>query len=449
MIPRLHKRGQSFKGACGYILHDAQKTSRDRVLWSATQNLVSRAEDAWFEMFATARDQAALKQQSGQDARGRKNTKPVLHVSLSWAITDNPTSEHMLETARAALNAMGLADHQAVIAAHGDKQHLHVHMVVNTIHPETGMTAPLKYTKERLSRWAEGYERAHGIHCEQRVENNRLRDDAIKARQANGVLMIGDLSKLGQPDAGVESVPYVPVKYKGPSRSDWFTLKDLKDRMKRMRAEMDLSLRVERTALRERHDRDFKALGRDTYAAIDQARAAVAKTFKPQWRDLYRTQKRELRHVAGAATLFERAVFVFGQRERLGRGKPISVRTAVELIRRPGKLTSRIEAVHTRERRSLAQAEKVELHVYSDRIWAQHAGRVDRLKAEQAAERAQQRDAHFAATRRVTLQMAKASLATDLQKGPANDHAGRAVEIKERMAEWRAKNAGKDLGREM
>lgn len=41
------------------------------------------------------------------------------------------------------------------------------------------------------------------------------------------------------------------------------------------------------------------------------------------------------------------------------------------------------------------------------RIWAQHAGRVDRLKAEQAAQRAQQRDAHYAATRGITLQMAE------------------------------------------
>jgi len=31
-------------------------------------------------MFATARDQAALKEQSGRDARGCKNTKPVAQI---------------------------------------------------------------------------------------------------------------------------------------------------------------------------------------------------------------------------------------------------------------------------------------------------------------------------------------------------------------------------------
>ena len=65
MIPRLHKRGTSFKGVCRYILHDAGKDTNDRVLWTETQNVVSAPEDAWFEMFATARDQALLKQQAG------------------------------------------------------------------------------------------------------------------------------------------------------------------------------------------------------------------------------------------------------------------------------------------------------------------------------------------------------------------------------------------------
>jgi hypothetical protein len=269
-----------------------------------------------------------------------------------------------------------------------------------------------------------------------------------KAREASALLMIGDMSKVRTPSVSVEKPPYVPVRYKGPNRRDWFAIKDLKDRMKRLRAEKDLSLRGERVALDERQDRAFKGLYRDTMAAIDHARAGVRKEFKPHWRDLYRVQKRELRHLGNASTIFERAVFVIGQRNRLSRGKPLSMRTVFELIRRRGKLLSRIEAVHTRERRELAQTEKAQVHVYSDRIWAQDAARVNRLKLEQSAERTQQREAHYAATRSVTLQMAKASLAADVQKAPANDQ-GRAAEIKQRMAEWRARNEGKDFGREL
>jgi hypothetical protein len=125
---------------------------------------------------------ALLKAEAGKDARGRKNTKPVLHYSLSWAIGENPTPEHMRETALSSLKVLGLSGHQALMAAHSDKDHLHVHIVVNTINPETGLTAPLKYTKERLSRWAEAYEREHGIHCQERIRNNAEREQAAKAR---------------------------------------------------------------------------------------------------------------------------------------------------------------------------------------------------------------------------------------------------------------------------
>lgn len=452
MIPRLHKRGASFKGACQYILHDPKTTSRERVLWTDISNLVNKADDAWFEMFATARDQAELKRQSGQDARGRKNQKPVMHLSLSWAIGENPTQQHMLETARSALNAIGLGEHQALIAAHNDKQHLHVHMVVNTIHPVTGMTAALKYTKERLSRWAEAYEKEHGLHCEQRVANNRQRDESTKARQASALLMVGDISGLRDPNAEAKKPPYVPVKHKGPSRREWFAIKDLKDRMSRLRAAMDLPLKVERNALREHHDLAYKALRKETANALDHARSGIREQFKPQWRDLYRIQKRELRHVAGAS-VFERAVFVFGQRDRLRHSKPLSLRSAMQLIRNPAKLAGRLETVHARERRSLAQMEKTQAHVYADRIWSQHAVRLEKLKSDQSAERRQQREAHHAATRSVTLQMAKASLAQDCatpDQIPANTNGFKRVdEIKQKMAEWRRKNTGRDFGREL
>jgi hypothetical protein len=389
-------------------------------------------------MFATARDQAALKELSGQSARGRKNTKPVLHYTLSWAIGEKPTPEHMRETALSSLNMLGLDGHQAVMAAHSDKAHLHVHIVVNTVHPETGLTAPLKYTKERLSRWAEAYERTHGIHCEERIRNNAERDRVAKVRE----VLMRDAGGTG------EKPPYVPVKHRGPDRQEWFSRKELQNRMSRLRAEMDLAHKGERDALWQRQQGARRALDDDSRAAVDHARAHVRARYKPDWRDLYRAQRMEAKHVANA-TLFERAVFVLSRRERLGLRKPLSFRQSVSLIRSPGKLLDRIEAVHARERRGLAREEKAEAKVYADRIWAQHRAKVSRLIAEQAAERQALRDEHFARTRGVTLQHAKASLTAEVSREPANDRGQRSAAIKARMAEWRSRNEGKDFGREM
>jgi hypothetical protein len=412
------------------------------VLFSETRNLISKADDAWFEMFATARDQALLKQQAGRDARGRKNTKPVMHYSLSWANTESPSLEHMKETALASLKALGLEGHQAVIAAHGDKQHLHVHIVVNTIHPQTGLTAPLKYSKERLSRWAEAYEREHGIHCQERISNNAERDRAARARDGAALLMLGGL----QGDQA--KPPYVRVKHVGPNRRQWFAQKELKARMSRLRAELDLTLKAERAVLWEKHEKARAIIDENSNAAADNARAHVQARFKPNWRELYRAQKKELKHV-DRGNIFERAVFVFGQRERLGNGKSFSFRQMLPLILDGGKLMDRLDVAHQRERRSLAQIEKAETRIYTDRIWTLHKAKFDRLKEEQARERQAVRDEHFARTRGITLQHAKASLMTELHAGAANANAPSAEQLKASMAEWRKRNDGRDFGREM
>lgn len=191
------------------MLHDPDKTSADRVAWTATRNLVSDAADAWFEMFLTHRDQAALKEAAGVDARGRKNTHPVLHFTLSWPHDETPSEEHMHETAVSALKALGLDEHQAIMAGHTDKKHSHVHVVVNTVHPVTGRTADQKFTKLAFSRWAEDYEREHGIHCEQRVANNADRDTMRQIRAF-------------EKGHGNEPGLYVPIKDRSPSRDKWF-----------------------------------------------------------------------------------------------------------------------------------------------------------------------------------------------------------------------------------
>jgi hypothetical protein len=463
MIPRLHKRGQSFKGACGYILHDAQKTSRDRVLWSDTRNLVSQADDAWFEMFATARDQAALKEQSGQSARGRKNTRPVLHYTLSWAIGENPTPEHMRETALSSLRALGLDQHQAVMAAHSDKEHLHVHIVVNTIHPETGLTAPLKYTKERLSRWAEAYEREHGVHCEERIRNNERREELAAARAAEPAMR------------------FEPVKHKQTSRKEWFDKKELLDRMKALRAELRPLMpqpHPEAAAnLKEQHRAERDMFYRNTASAVDHARSAVFMRYRPQWRELYRAHKKETKHLQRAATHpFERAVFVFTQRERLGNGKPLTFRQMVNLIIRPDRLLQRVEAIQTKERRSLARAEKTEKKQVSERLWLQHKSGVEKMKERQQEQRfALVRDRETRLRTIVTFELARESLIAGREAANANQPAQEKAEsafdpaqhfntavntrspsqtasiekIKRQMEEWRKRGPGRDFGREM
>lgn len=377
-----------------------------------TQHLGDTSPDgAWGLMRDTWAARSRLKIAAGVELRGRDNRAPVLHYTLSWHKDDNPAPEHMQKVALESLIALGLSEHQAVIAAHTDKEHLHVHVVANTVHPETGRTANLKFSKLQFSRWAEAYEREHGIRCEERVRNNEERRIAAYRRELHAAEV---LMAKGADKSMPEPVPYVPIKHKPVQRPQWFEKKDITDRMKRLRADMDLHHKVERNATWEKQRRERDALDANTKAAVDNVREHTAAKYRGNWRELYRLQKREMKHVERTATHpLERAVYVFAQRERLGRGAPLTLRQMVPLIRDHGKLLDAVERVHGRERRTLAQVQKVELREYTDRIWANHKRAFDTLRARQTVERQIERDTHYQKTRAVTFQVAKTSLARE------------------------------------
>ena len=127
-------------------------------------------------MAATAKAAPDLKRLAGAARGGRKLAKPVLHYSLSWAQDETPTRQEMSRAVDGSVEALGLEGHEALIVAHDDTRHPHVHVIANRVDPETGKAAKLGNSKLRLSRWAEGYEREQGrIRCEERVKNNERR----------------------------------------------------------------------------------------------------------------------------------------------------------------------------------------------------------------------------------------------------------------------------------
>lgn len=192
MVPRLTKGGQSFKGAALYYLHDKRldgekvRLTADRVSWTETRNLpTADPQRAWRMMADTASQQAALKSAAGIEQTGRKLEKPVFAYSLSWHPEETPDRAEMLRAADASLKTLGLEQHQALITAHHDEPHPHVHILVNRVSPIDGRAATLSKSKLALSRWAEAYERAQGkIRCDDRVTNNAARDQANEFNRA-------------------------------------------------------------------------------------------------------------------------------------------------------------------------------------------------------------------------------------------------------------------------
>jgi hypothetical protein len=172
MVPKLFKSGKSFKTLSLYLLHDPKKAkTAERVHWTHTLNLASdHPALAVDEMLWTYRAAEDLKRQAGVPAGGRPLENPVRHFSLNWHPSETPLREHMIETVESFLAHMHWGDRQALIVCHEDK-HPHVHVMVNSVHPETGRALDTSFEKRRAQEWALEYERTHQlIFCEERLK---------------------------------------------------------------------------------------------------------------------------------------------------------------------------------------------------------------------------------------------------------------------------------------
>lgn len=171
MTPDIAKAGHSFMGAMAYYLHDkrqeadaAHPTTADRVAWTETRNLAGIGpHTATRVMIDHAQRADALKAAAGIKATGRKSNAHVYAFSLSWRHDEVAGLDRaeMVRATDAALKFLG-ADHlQAVVIAHTDRDHPHVHVVLNRVQQDGRMWTP-SHDKNKFSQWANRYERDNG-----------------------------------------------------------------------------------------------------------------------------------------------------------------------------------------------------------------------------------------------------------------------------------------------
>lgn len=193
--------GTSIKGCALYCLHDKEsRNSAERVMWTETVNLATQDPTAaWKIMAATAIDSGRLKEayhdsvQAGlpEDKRvpyrASKPTKnTVFHYVLTWHPdeSDGLTKDEMVKHAKGTLKQLGGQDLQALIVAHSDQAHKHVHVMVSRIHPVTGRAVPVESkSQSKLSAYALKLDKARGFtYAPQRERNAELRKAGIEYR---------------------------------------------------------------------------------------------------------------------------------------------------------------------------------------------------------------------------------------------------------------------------
>jgi hypothetical protein len=172
MIVRFMPSGRSFKWLSEYLTHDPKARSDERVAWTHTLNLAHDDPDsAVHEMLMTFNCRDLLKAEAGVRVGGAMLDKPVKHLSLNWHPSERPSRQEMIEAAQSFLKAMGWQDHQALVVAHTDKDHRHVHVMLNAVHPEKGTRLDDGFERRRAQSWALAYEQLRGrIFCEERLK---------------------------------------------------------------------------------------------------------------------------------------------------------------------------------------------------------------------------------------------------------------------------------------
>jgi hypothetical protein len=191
LVPKLLSSGRSFKGLAQYLTHDPKAQTQQRLAWTHTLNCAhDDPASAVHEMYTTCLDAELLKEQAGVRAGGRALQRPAKHFSLNWHPEEEPTKEDMIATTEGFLKHMGWQEHQALLVAHNDTEHAHVHVMLSAIHPETGLKLDDSFEKRRAQEWARDYEREHGkIYCQQRMldpaqrEDSPTREAALKLRE--------------------------------------------------------------------------------------------------------------------------------------------------------------------------------------------------------------------------------------------------------------------------
>lgn len=124
----LQVRGRGFIGMAAYLMNGRSGKEQDRVAWHTTRNLPTTDPDlAVTFMRATA-------------TRNYFVQKPAYQMVLNFAPEDRVDRAIMERVADRVLERLGLAQHQALLVAHSDRSHPHVHIMVCRVHPETGRT---------------------------------------------------------------------------------------------------------------------------------------------------------------------------------------------------------------------------------------------------------------------------------------------------------------------
>lgn len=378
MVPNVAKTGSSFRGAFAYYLHDkrqegeAVRDTSERVSWTDTRNLATANPVVAREiMIATAKAQEQLKAEAGIKSTGRKSAAHVYAYSLAWHPDEAKglTKAEMIRAADESLRAIGAQDHQAVLVSHNDEPHPHVHVILNRVHPETGVMLKNSNDFLRLSQWALAYERERGkIWCQQREANQQAR--------AQGAFV-----RASSPTPRTMEKDYAQARAlnDNQARETRDTFKQQAGRLLERGQQLREKQKSQWARLSKSHqERKDEIYGRSA-EAIENAKTRVKAIHRPAWSELGK------RHTSEQRNFHERERRLFGKIENAlaairyrrvsetGAADRGFMAAAFNFLTNSGARETAMRAAHSHERNQLAARQRADLNKAIEQIKAERA----------------------------------------------------------------------------
>lgn len=151
VVPGSAPEPESGVDALGSYIAD-QGRHADRVEWTRVTNCqAATVRGAISEIDAT------------QALNTRSKADPNYHLVIAFPPGETPTREQIEDIEDTLVRGLGLGDHQRISALHSDKAHLHLHVAINLIHPETFKAAKIFRDHTTLAQLAAGLEVKHGL----------------------------------------------------------------------------------------------------------------------------------------------------------------------------------------------------------------------------------------------------------------------------------------------
>jgi hypothetical protein len=154
----------------------------------------SRAANVRFSNCVSTDAELALKEILATQAMNKRaKGDRTYHLVISFPPGERPTLAQLEDIERVLVERIGLGGHQRLSATHLDTGHLHLHVAINKIHPESFRSVEPYYDKRRLMQACVELEAKHGLIRTAHGEAANVREATRTAREAMLALLRSDI----------------------------------------------------------------------------------------------------------------------------------------------------------------------------------------------------------------------------------------------------------------